>query len=103
MGIDADPESVPMRAKPFFARVADPNGAVSVYRFDARTRRGARRQAREWVARRDCAATFVGIEPDWTRRARNRRLLAFAGVTFVVASITITGLMIIGLTLEGAL
>jgi hypothetical protein len=94
-----------MRLKPYIATVVDPEGDTHQYLFDARTLRGARRQAREWVARTDWGASFVGIEPGIgsRRHARHRRLMAVAGVTLVVSGTTIAALMLIGLSLEGAL
>jgi hypothetical protein len=94
-----------MRPRAYIAKVADPEGATHEYRFDARTRRGARRQAREWVACTDWDATLVGIEREVNPRwgARHRRLLAVAGVTFVASGIAISAIMIIGLSLEGGL
>ena len=93
-----------MRLKGYIAVVADAEGAISTYRFDARTRRGAKRQAREWVARTDWAATFIGIERPVQHRSgtKGRRLLAIGGITFAAAGIAISTLMIIGLSLEGA-
>ena len=94
-----------MRPNQYIAVVADREGATSVYVFEARTRRGAKRQAREWVARTDWGATFVGIQRvvPHAREARGRRLLAIAGITFAAGGIMISTAMIIGLSLEGAL
>jgi hypothetical protein len=95
-----------MRLTRYMATVVDPEGCTHNYVFEARTRRGARRQAREWVAMTNWGATFVGIERAFSGGqrpgARGRRLLAIAGVTFVVSGITISAMMIVGLSLEGA-
>ncbi len=88
-----------MRLRAYIAKVADHEGATHRYLFDARTRRGARRQARKWVAGTNWDATLVGIAPGWKPEVGHRRLLAVAGVTLGVAGITISALMIIGLSL----
>jgi hypothetical protein len=94
-----------MRIKRYIATVVDAEGVVSQYVFTARSRRGAKRQAREWVARTDWGATFVGIKPvvDDGWAAKGLRLLIVAGLTLVASGTTITAMMILGLSLEGAL
>jgi hypothetical protein len=93
-----------VRLRGYIAVVADAEGAISTYRFDARTRRGAERQARQWVTRTDWPATFIRIERpvQHPRATRGRRLLAIGGIRFVTAGFAISTLMIIGLSLEGA-
>ena len=117
-----------MRVKPFIARIADAEGTTGEYVFRARTRRRAKRDVREWCTRTDWGATIVSINrgrapgerargrTDWGativwinsggvpgKRARGHRLLRVAGVTFAVSGVTIATLMIVGLTLDGAL
>jgi hypothetical protein len=94
-----------MRAKPFIARIADAEGTTGEYVFRARTRRRAKRDVREWCTRTDWEATIVSINRGRSpgKRARGHRLLRVAGVTFAVSGVTIATLMIVGLTLEGAL
>ena len=96
-------ESVTMRMKPFIAVIADAEGGTYEYLFQAKTRRRVKRDVREWVKRTDSGATIVAIEPAVEHRwgARGRRLLRVAG-TFAVCAITIT-MMIVGLSLKGAL
>ena len=94
-----------MRIKRYIATVADAEGLISQYVFTARTRRGARSQAREWVKRTDWGATFVRIERviDAEVGARGLRLLHVAGLTLIASGTTISAMMIIGLRIEGAL
>jgi hypothetical protein len=94
-----------MWVKRYIAVVADTEGLTSRYVFTARSRRGAKREAREWAARTDWGATLVEINPvvDQGLGARGHRLLVVAGYTLVVSGTTITAMMIIGLSLEGAL
>ena len=88
------------------AVIADAEGVTSGYCFKAQSRRRAEKDAREWASRQVWGATFVGIaqmgEPRWGT-SQGRRLLAVAGITFAVSGLTITTMMIIGLSLEGAL
>lgn len=97
-------ESVTMRMKPFIAVIADAEGGTHEYLFQATTRRRVKRDVREWVKRTDWGATIVAIEPavEHRREARGRRLLRVTG-TFAVSGITITTMMIVGLSLKGAL
>ena len=80
----------------------------------ARGQIGGRRSFRSTVAappgkerrgRTDWGATIVLINqvgvPE--KRARGLRLLRVTGVTFAVSGVTIATLMIVGLTLDGAL
>jgi hypothetical protein len=117
-----------MRVKPFIARVADAEGTTGEYVFRARTRRRAKRDVREWCTRTDWGATIVSVKrarvpgkrakrrTEWGgtivwmdpsgvpgQRATGHRLLRVAGVTFAVSGVTIATLMIVGLTLDGAL
>jgi hypothetical protein len=94
-----------MRVKAYIASVADAEGVTSTYLFEARTRMRVKRDVREWVKRTDWAATIVGIERavDHRHRTSARRMLRVAGITFAVAGSTIMTIMIIGLSLEGAL
>ncbi len=56
------------------------------------------------MTRTEWGATFVGIKPvDQGLGAKGLRLLIVAGFTLVASGTTITAMMIIGLSLEGAL
>jgi hypothetical protein len=90
--------------KAFRVAVMDAEGAVYEYVITARSRRDAMRQAREWVARSDWATAVVGVPPIYDRnRATGRRLVVVAGVTLAAAGSTIAAMMILALSLEGAL
>ncbi|MFO7572411.1 MAG: hypothetical protein R6W48_07410 [Gaiellaceae bacterium] len=94
-----------MRVRPFIAFIADAEGNISEHLFQATTRRRVKRDVRAWVERTDWGATIVAIEPAVVRgrEARDRRLLRVAGITFAVSGLTITTMMVIGLSLEGGL
>jgi len=94
-----------MWVKRYIAIVADTEGRTSRYVFTARSRRGARREARAWATRTEWGATLVAIKPvvDPGLAAKGHRLLVVAGFTLVVSGTTITAMMIVGLSLEGAL
>jgi hypothetical protein len=92
-----------MRDKRYIAAVVDPEGVTSKYVFTARSRRGAKREAREWAERTEWGATLVGITQVVDQGGKGLRLLRLSGVTLVVSGTTITAMMIIGLGLEGAL
>lgn len=90
------------KLKPYWVVVRDSNGNESQYIFDAPSRRRARADARRWAARTSWSPTLVAITPGF-QHVGARRLLAVAGVTFVVCGTTILAAMVIGLSLEGAL
>jgi hypothetical protein len=94
-----------MKVRPFMVVVMDAQGVTHDYVFKARRRRHAEREARECVAQSEWATTLVGITPivDDNTRARRRRLLALGAFTLAFSGITITSMMIIGLSLEGAI
>jgi hypothetical protein len=96
-----------VKVRPFKAYrvvVADDEGITHEYVFTARSRRGVKQDARDWVAATDWAATLVRITLiDGGFEAKAFRLLAVAGVTLVVSGTLITTMMVIGLSLEGAL
>lgn len=94
-----------VRAKPYIAFIADAEGDTHEYLFEGTTRRGVRRDVREWVERTDWAVGIVAIERAVAhgQKPRGRRLVRVASVTFAVSGITIAATMIIGLSLEGAL
>ncbi|MBA3380561.1 MAG: hypothetical protein H0T97_01660 [Actinobacteria bacterium] len=97
-----------MRVRPFkryVAAVTDAEGVIYQYVFTATSRRRARREAREWASRTEWGATLVRITRlvDPGLDAKGLRLLAVAGFTLVVSGTTISAMMIIGLSLEGAL
>ena len=94
-----------MKDGAFIVEVMDAEGATYKYVFKARSRRHVKREAREWVARSEWATTLIGIKPEahYTSPATSRSLLAVAGVTLAVAGVTIFAMMIIGLSLEGAI
>jgi hypothetical protein len=93
-----------MRERPFIALISDADGVTGEYVFTATTRRRVKRDVREWCERTDWGATIVAIKPAVASGsgARGHRLLRVAGITFAVSGITIAALMIVGLTLEGA-
>jgi hypothetical protein len=82
--------------------VMDAEGVTRQYALKARSLRHAKRQAREWVKRTEWSAALVWVRPEG-QQGEARRLLAVAGVTFVVSGLTITAAMIVGLSVEGAL
>jgi hypothetical protein len=82
--------------------VVDAEGVTHQYVLKARSLRHAKRQARAWMRRTEWSTTLVWVRPA-SQQGSARRLLAVAGVTFVVAGLTITAAMIVGLSLEGAL
>jgi len=97
-----------MKMRPFkryVATVMDAEGVTYQYVFTATSRRRAKREAREWVSRTEWGATLVRITRvvDPGLDAKGLRLLVVAGFTLVMSGITITAMMIIGLSLEGAL
>jgi len=87
------------RLREYNAVIRYPDGLTDDYVFTATSRRRAKADARV------CAAgwnvTLVKIKP--ARAVTARRLLAVAGVTFVVSGTTIAAMMLVGLKLEGAL
>ena len=90
------------RFKSYVAVVVDAEGVTYEYVSIAKNRRHAEREVRESARR--WGATLVGINPVVGRKwGVGRRELVVAGVTFGVSGVTITAMMIIGLTLEGAL
>lgn len=95
------------RLKSYIAKVADAEGVTSQYVFTTRSRRRAEHEAREWVRQCQWDATLVGItravDHRGARRASARRLLLVAGFTLALSGLTITAMMVIGLSLEGAL
>jgi hypothetical protein len=90
------------KLKPYWVVVRDSDGNESQYLFDAPSRRRARADARRWATRTSWNPTLIEITPG-VRHPDARRLLAVAGVTFVVSSTAILAAMVIGLGLEGAL
>lgn len=97
-----------MRIRPFkryVVAVSDADGVTYHYVFTATSHRLAKREAREWVSRTEWDATLVRItrHVDPGLRAKGLRLLAVAGLTVVVFGTTIAALMIVGLSVEGAL
>ena len=94
-----------MRVQRYIAVIADAHGTTGAYVFRARTRRRAKRDAREWCERTDWGATIVSIKAARVPEPRSAggRLLRVAGITFAASGITIAGMMVIGLSLEGAL
>jgi hypothetical protein len=94
-----------MKVRPFIAVVMDAEGITHDYVFKASDARHAEREARECLAQSERATTLVGITPmaDDRRRGRSRRLLALGTFVFVVSGATIAAMLIIGLSLEGAL
>lgn len=99
-----DLNSVAMKVRPFMVVVMDPEGVRHGYLFEARSRRQAEHDAREWVAVSGWA-TLVGVTPivDEGSRPTGRRLLAVAALTFAISTTTIASTMLIGLSLEGAI
>ena len=91
----------PRPLKPYIAAVRDGEGFTHEYVCMARNRRHAAEDARESV--KQWGATLVGIRPAIDRRSERRRLLVLAGATLTIGAITISAMMIIGLSLEGAL
>jgi len=81
---------------------ADPKGATYEYTFSARSRRRVKADAREWATQTEWDATLVRVNLVVEDTVR-RRLLVVAGVTFATAATMIAAMMIIGLSLEGAL
>jgi hypothetical protein len=94
-----------MKEKPFRMVVMDAEGGTHSYHFKARSGRHAKREACEWVARVEWATSLVEVTPvvEHRRWTRSHRLLALGTLTFVVSGATIAAMMIIGLSLEGAL
>lgn len=97
-----------MKLRPFTAELVDAEGVTYDYAVEARTRRGAERKMRRWVAEEEewgSNWTLKGFKVSTGNRRieRARRLLVVAGVTFGVAGPTIAAVMLIGLSLEGAL
>jgi hypothetical protein len=90
-----------MREKVFVMAVVDPEGVTHSYILEAKSLRHAKRQAREWVRRAEWPTLVSVGRAD--QQGSARRLLAIAGVTFVVGGLTISAAMIVGLSLEGAL
>jgi hypothetical protein len=90
------------KLRPYWVVVRDSNGNESQYLFHAPSRRRARADARRWAAKTSWSPTLVAITPGF-RPVDVRRLLAVAGVTFVVSGATMLAAVVIGLTLEGAL
>ena len=82
--------------------VMDAEGVTHKYFLKARSLRDAKRLARAWVTRTKWSATLVSVRQAG-HQGSARRLLAVAGVTFVVGGLTTTAAMIVGLSLEGAL
>lgn len=93
------------RFKRYIGAVMDAEGVTYHYVFTARSRRRAKREAREWVTQTEWGATLVGITPvvEQGLGAQGLRLLVVTGFTLVVSGTTIAAMMIIGLSLEGAL
>ena len=89
------------RFKSYIAAFIDPEGVTRQYAFMARSRRCAEHEARELAAR--WSYTLTGVKLDRRVEAKRRRLLVVAGFTFAVSGFTITAMMMIGLSLEGAL
>ena len=79
----------------------DAGGVDHRYLLKARSLRRAKREARNWLERTEWDATLIDV----TRvdQSAVRRLVAVAGVTFVVSSVVTIAAMIFGLSLEGAL
>jgi hypothetical protein len=100
-----DHRMVRMRVKRYIAVVVDTEGVTSRYVFTARSRRRAKREAREWAERTEWGATLLRITPavDEGLGAKGLRLLRVAAITLVACGTAITAMMIIGLGLEGAL
>jgi hypothetical protein len=84
------------RHKKYLVFTKDEDGGTHRYFFYATSRRGARKDAKDWAGE-----ALVGVERAEVGRAR--RLLAVAAVTFAVGGAAIAGMMIVGLRLEGAL
>jgi hypothetical protein len=87
------------RHRPYVALIADSEGVTHHYVFTATSRRRAAANADEWADR--WGETLVGIKR--AEAGTGRRLLAVAAVAFAVSGTTIAVLMIVGLSLEGAL
>ena len=80
----------------FVMAVTDAEGDIHEYFLKARSLRHAKCQAREWMVRAEWAKTLLWVKPEATKRG----LLAVAALAFVVAGISITAAMILGLSLE---
>ena len=87
------------RLRQYIAVIRHPDGATDHYVFTATSRRRAKADARVCAAGWD--VTIVEIKR--ADAAKARRLLAVAGVTFVVSGTMIAAMMLVGLKLEGAL
>jgi hypothetical protein len=85
--------------------VVDDEGVTHRYLLKARSLRDAKRQAREWMTHVEWSATLVEVRPmvDQRSETRVRRLLVVAGITFAVSGIALTTMMVIGLSLQGAI
>jgi len=91
----------PRPLKCYIAEVMDGEGMTYEYVCMARNRRHAADEAGDSV--KQWGATLVGITPAVDRRSERRRLFVLAGTTLTVGAITMSAMMIIGLSLEGAL
>lgn len=91
--------------KRYIAAVVDAEGVTYKYVFTARSRRRAKREAREWATRTEWGATLVGITPvvEQESGTRGLRTVVVAGFTLVVSGIAITAMMVIGFSPEGVL
>jgi hypothetical protein len=94
-----------MKERSFMVLVMDDEGVTHEFFFWARSGRHARRAARRWMAHVEWAKTIVGVTPmdGHAQRASGRRLLAVGAFTFAASGVTIAAMMILALSLQGAL
>jgi hypothetical protein len=94
-----------MKERSFMVLVMDDEGVTHKHFFWAKSGRHARRAARRWMAHVEWATTIVGVTSmgGHAQRGSARRLLAVGAFMFAVSGVTIAAMMILALSLQGAL